>query len=150
VTDDRSPQEQLLDLCLYAPLGLLSEIGRIGPELAKVGRDRFETRVNVARMIGQFAVAKGKMELAKRTATAPATTPASPPIKVERVDPVVAADAPSVESLALHDYDTLAAAQIVTRLASLMPSELDAIEAYERGHRGRRTILSKIAQLRQR
>jgi hypothetical protein len=51
-------------------------------------------------------------------------------------------------SLAIPDYDSLAASQVVARLAGLRPTELSAVQEYERTHRARKTILGKIAQLR--
>ena len=52
------------------------------------------------------------------------------------------------EELALPDYDQLPASHIVSKLAGLTPSELDAIDAYEMANRHRRTVLGKIAQLK--
>lgn len=57
------------------------------------------------------------------------------------VAPVQAAD------LAIPDYDSLAASQVVPRLRALEPDELEAVRAYEAAGRGRKTILSRIAQL---
>ena len=54
---------------------------------------------------------------------------------------------PEVASLAIPGYDTLAASQVVQRLGSLDPAELEAVRRYESGTRGRRTILHRIAQL---
>lgn len=54
---------------------------------------------------------------------------------------------PVVESLAIPGYDTLAASQVVQRLSSLEPDELEAVRRYELGTRGRRTILHRVAQL---
>ena len=67
-----------------------------------------------------------------------------------RTEAEVADDAESGESdeLALPDYDHLPAIDIVGQLESLSDDELDAIEAYERTNRRRRTVLGKIAQLR--
>jgi hypothetical protein len=69
----------------------------------------------------------------------------------EGAPPVEGASAPSVVTnagdLAIPGYDTLAASQVVQRLSSLRPDELDAIRLYELGTRGRRTILHRIAQL---
>lgn len=53
----------------------------------------------------------------------------------------------SAESLAIPDYDGLSASQVVNRLASLSPAELANVRRYEATHRGRKTILSKVAQL---
>ncbi len=55
---------------------------------------------------------------------------------------------PFPETLALADYDHLSSAQVISKLAGLDGTELDAIEAYERSSRHRRTILGKIDQLR--
>ena len=54
---------------------------------------------------------------------------------------------PDVADLAIPGYDSLSASQVVTRLDGLGPDELEAIRAYEAAHRGRKTILNKVAQL---
>jgi hypothetical protein len=51
-------------------------------------------------------------------------------------------------TLALADYDHLPASDVVSMLAGLEPDERDAIEAYELQGRHRRTILGKLAQLK--
>lgn len=51
-------------------------------------------------------------------------------------------------TLAIPSYDQLAASQVVARLAGLDAAELTEIEAYEQAHRARRTVLSRISQLR--
>ena len=53
----------------------------------------------------------------------------------------------SAASLAIPDYDGLSASQVVNRLAGLSPVELENVQLYEAAHRGRKTILSKVAQL---
>jgi hypothetical protein len=55
--------------------------------------------------------------------------------------------APPVGELAITDYDSLSASQVVVRLDGLEPDELEAVRAYESAHRGRKTILNKVAQL---
>jgi hypothetical protein len=50
-------------------------------------------------------------------------------------------------SLAIPDYDGLSASHVVNRLAGLSPAELEAVRSYEAANRGRKTILSKVAQL---
>lgn len=59
------------------------------------------------------------------------------------------AEPPAVEasSLAIPDYDGLSASHVVNRLAGLSSDELEAVRRYEALNRGRKTILSKIAQL---
>jgi hypothetical protein len=56
-------------------------------------------------------------------------------------------DVPSSEALPIPDYDELSASQVVERLEGLDRESLDAIRRYETEHRGRNTILGKIAQL---
>ena len=57
------------------------------------------------------------------------------------------AQAASAAALAIPDYDGLSASQVVNRLAGLSPAELESVQLYEAAHRGRKTILSKVAQL---
>jgi hypothetical protein len=72
------------------------------------------------------------------TPAPPAASPAPPPSS----NP-----APPVESLPIPDYDELSASQVIERLEGLDAASLEAIRAYEAEHRGRNTILGKIAQL---
>lgn len=60
-------------------------------------------------------------------------------------EPVV--DSPLESELAVPDYDSLAASQVVPRLTTLSKDELDAVRRYELAHRRRQTILNKVAQL---
>lgn len=57
------------------------------------------------------------------------------------------ADAPEVTDLPIPDYDNLSASQVVPRLDDLADDELEAVRSYEATHRGRMTILSRIASL---
>jgi len=69
-------------------------------------------------------------------------------------EPEVADDATSnapeidADDLALVDYDQLAASHIISKLAGLTDEEVTEIEHYELVHRGRRTVLGKIDQIR--
>lgn len=137
--------ETWLDVAVYAPLGLLLKIRKELPELVDTGRQTAENRVQVARMIGQMAVAYGRTELNRRIAASrPAPAPAggrSVPLDTTAVE-VDDDVAPPFEG-----YDTLPASQIVARLSRMGMSELAAVAAYESAHRGRRTILAKAEQL---
>lgn len=58
-----------------------------------------------------------------------------------------AAPAPPTEAeLPIESYDSLAASQVVPRLATLDEAELLAVRHYESAHRNRQTILNRIAQ----
>ena len=49
--------------------------------------------------------------------------------------------------LAIPGYDSLAASQVVQRLAGLSTEELAEVRQYEESTRGRRTVLGRISQL---
>jgi len=55
---------------------------------------------------------------------------------------------PSGAALAIPGYDSLSASQVIARLSGLSAVELSDVAAYEAAGRGRRTILSRVAQLR--
>jgi hypothetical protein len=91
---------------------------------------------------------------AASTPTAPAARPASRPTAAavarqaaRRVAGVVSDVVADATSLAIPDYDGLSASNVVDRLASLSPVELESVRIYEAANRGRKTILSKVAQL---
>jgi hypothetical protein len=54
----------------------------------------------------------------------------------------------SSDQLAIPGYDSLSASQVVQRLAGLSKDELEAVGAYESAHRARRTILTRVNQLK--
>jgi hypothetical protein len=83
---------------------------------------------------------------AAAAAPAPVGEPSASAVAVDHTPE--APPAPAVETLAIPDYDELSASQVVERLDGLGKAELDAVDAYESAHRGRRTILGKIEQLR--
>ncbi len=78
--------------------------------------------------------------------TPPSPAPPAPPLSSTAPPPLSTA-APPVESLPIPDYDELSASQVIERLEGLDTASLEAIRAYEAQHRGRNTILGKIAQL---
>ena len=49
--------------------------------------------------------------------------------------------------LAIPDYDSLSASQVLPRLSALDADELEAVRLHEVAHRSRKTILSRVAQL---
>lgn len=163
VSDHKRPVEQAVEYALYAPLGFALEAKRLLPTFVARGRQQ----VQMAKVIGQFAVTQGekeaKVRLTKAQEQAEAilaelglrgSTEAAQPVPADAVapGPVDAAPAPARSSaaaadLAIADYDSLAASQVIPRLEGLEPGELDAVRRYETEHRGRKTILGKIMQL---
>jgi hypothetical protein len=160
VTDRRTPIEQAMDLFFYAPLGLLMNAEEIVPQLAERGRKQ----VKLAKMMGQYTVRKGRaqaeralirlQDLADNQTRAGASAPPSPNGEPTPAVQTPAAVAPpqhngaAAATLAIPDYDSLSASQVVPRLVSLSAGELDAVRAYESANRGRKTILNKIDQLK--
>lgn len=162
VSDQKHPVEQAVDLALYAPLGFALEAKRLLPTFVARGRQQ----IQMAKVVGKFAVTQGEKEakvrlgkaqeqaeaiLAEFGLRAPAEGTPSPST------PAAAAPAPTTPAparssaasadLAIADYDSLAASQVIPRLEGLEASELEAVRHYETTHRGRKTILGKIAQL---
>ena len=172
MAEEKTPLERLVETAFYAPLGIAALIREELPKLVSRGQQE----ANMAKMMGKFAVGMGRQELEKRlnsivdrgqpaAKSAPApTTPAAPPSPPAAATPVVSAPAATAQatpssngqdvtvhdanSLAIPGYDSLSASQVVQRLAGLNPAELAAIGSYEAAGRGRRTILNRVAQLR--
>jgi len=181
VTDPKTPAEQAVEMIIYAPIGFALEARKLLPTFVDRGRQQ----VQMARMIGKFAVGQGQIEAGKRlsraqtqaqrqanailgelgltgddhaadkrdTVISPVSSPSSatpdhvapsptPGTAVQREQ----ASAASSE-LAIAEYDSLAASQVIPRLNGLGADELEALRVYESGHRGRKTILGRIAQL---
>ena len=177
VPEEKNPVDQVLDLVVFAPLGLAMTARTQLPEMVAKGRAQVEGQLTMARFIGQFAVKQGKVEVEKRLKAytdrpppsegAPATAEADPeptvsvtlPVTVIAepppyppggpTEPTEVADgpAPSATGLAIPGYGALSASQVVQRLAGLSPEELEQVRRYESATRGRKTVLTKISQL---
>ena len=150
VHEPKSAADQLVEFLLYAPIGLAFSARDLAPQLIAKGRQQ----IAVARVIGDMVMQQGGKMVGQRlhkggTSTVTDETqtraPEDAPGPRTQPDASLVSDA---AALAIADYDLLAAAQIVGRLSGLSTTELATIEAYETSHRGRRTILAKIAQLR--
>ena len=146
--------DQLLDLFVYAPVGLALEALDNFPRLAERGK----SQVTLGRFVARTAAKKGTSTLeglvGRVTNEAgqvivdlfgidltPSPKAADEPIEAT----VVTIDR---NDLPIAEYDSQAAAQIVRLLPQLTVDELDAIEAHESANRNRVTILRKVAQLR--
>jgi hypothetical protein len=169
VSDEKNPVEQALDVLLYAPIGLAFSARDLLPSLVEKGR----AQLGMAKMIGQFAAQQGQSEAGKlldkaskqamatiegfagRPAPASSNGKASTNgsaaiIDAEVVDtPAPPTSGPEAASLAITDYDSLSASQVLPRLSGLSSDELEAVRAYEDAHRGRKTILNRATQLQQ-
>jgi hypothetical protein len=170
VTDRKRPLEQAIELAVFAPLGFALEARKLLPSFV----DRGRAQVQMTKMIGQFAVKQGQSEAEKRlvkaqkqadsvlaelglrggdapsTAATPSAAPTAPTpasaTSARSATPVTQSGA-GADELAITDYDSLAASQVIPRLESLTADELAAVARYETAHRARKTILGKISQI---
>lgn len=155
-SDDSNATEQLMDLFVYAPVGIALEAVDNLPKFIERGKSqvtlgRFVARAaakrggstiesigeRLVREAGQVVVDLFGIDLSKdateRDEPEPAPAPRSPT---------------SDNDLPIAQYDSQAASQIVKLLAQLTPEELDQVEVHETAGRKRVTILRKVAQLR--
>lgn len=154
MADDRPPLERLLDLAVYAPIGLYTAFKDELPAYSRQGRQVVENRLMLAKFVGQMAVQQARREVDKRLA---ARQPAASTMVVDTVAHEVvdqsapstagSDDVPSADSLAIPGYESVPAVNVVQRLATLLPDEIEQIRRFEVANRGRRTILAKIASL---
>jgi hypothetical protein len=108
--------ELLVDLTVYAPIGLLSLAREHLPELAATGRGRVQQRLTLARLLGEMAVRQGRKEIERRVRTEPsppaarsepAATPA--PSAADVLAPVVDLDAQRLDRAAASTTSALGA-----------------------------------------
>jgi hypothetical protein len=172
--DADAVRQAVLDLFVYAPIGFLFEAREVMPKLAERGRsqvtlarlfghyaiqrgqaeaDRIITRNRPAPTAPSDANEAAPPATSPSTSatTTPTPTPTPTPTTTTTTAPrrrraAATGDAPT-ETLAIPGYDSLSASQVVPRLDALRPDELDAVRRHEAAHRGRRTILNRIAQL---
>ena len=163
----------MLDLAVYAPVGLALTLCDHLPRAVHQRRQAVLNRVQLARFIGELAVRHGKAEIDKElqarraadaaaalsfitdtaatTHTAADAEPAAASLSVVPrpvelpVDPHV--DVPLASELPIGDYESLAAIHVVERLGSLRDDEVELIRRFEAAHRARRTVLAKVAQI---
>ncbi len=168
MTAERSPVDRAVDLLVHAPLGVLVTAREELPRLIAKGRQE----ATGARFIGKMAVDMGQREAGKlvrqaterladlglvpdpRRSTAteePAAGDGDQAAGDPGPAPAPEAAAPAArasdDALAIPGYDSLSAPQVVQRLDGLSADELEAVRAYEATTRGRKTILSRIAQI---
>lgn len=167
--------EQALDVFVYAPIGLVFEGASLLPTLVEKGKSQVTMarmvgqfavnqgraeaakradglREQAADLLARFAEVKLPGQGSERPAPAAPATPAAAGATDAGATAGSAPEPdgepiPSPEELAIPDYDGLSASHVVNRLAGLAPEELERVRRYELAHRGRKTILSKIAQL---
>ncbi len=132
LNDQRPLGERVLDIVLYAPVGVLRRLRDDLPALVASGRREVEDRVRVAHWIGEMALTYGRAELQRRLNSS------------STID-VTDSEAPSPPPF--DGYDELSADRLVQLLSKFPAAELAIIRVYEQRRRGRRTVLAKIDQL---
>lgn len=160
---------------LYAPLGLALEARTLMPRFIERGRNQVAMAKMIGQFAvrkGSEDVAAGLLSGQERLVGLLATFgvggPPTDPVggsasggpdlsssqdsvrpEANRATPhaVEVAEGIDPADLAIDGYDLLSASQVVPRLESLTPDELELIGRYEAGTRARRTILAKVAQL---
>ena len=141
--DQRPLAAKVLDLVVYAPVGLAVRLSSDLPGRVAGGCARVQQRVQVARWVGEMAVTFGRSEVERRLTTAAEHRSLQPIVAAPLA--MVSAHKPSAPPF--EGYEHLAAAQIVQLLGRLPHAELVLIRDYETAHRRRRTILAKLTQL---
>lgn len=155
---NESPSDQLIDLLVYAPVGIALEALDNLPKYVERGRSqvtlgRFFAKTaaqrgsnmaetfgeRVANEAGQVIVDFFGIDLAAEEPAADTGVDAKQP-----PPPVVSGDS----DLPIGEYDSQAATQIIKLLAQLTPQEREQIATYEADNRNRVTVLRKIEQLR--
>jgi hypothetical protein len=166
-SEDENPQlSQLVDMFIYAPIGMLYEYPDVLPQLIKKGK----SQVQIAKVMGEFALRKGQADptafategfasaggaIAKlitelsdmfigAAASEPqgSQRPQNKPAEVES-----APSAAPAQHLPIANYDSLTAREIVGLLGDITPAQRARVRAHETANRARKTVLSKLDQL---
>lgn len=159
--DARDSSDPTRDL----PLGVLSELLRVVPRFMDRTRSQAELAANLGRHLPCVAGLLGAGPTADDDVVPPGLEERVPvdvltvlgderaevaPPAAEGAqaasDPAPPPAAPTEAELPIQHYDSLAASQVVPRLATMSPDELRAVRDYELAHRKRQTILNRVAQ----
>lgn len=175
--EERNPIDQLVDLFVYAPVGLLYEYNEVVPKLVRRGK----SQVQLARFVGKMAMGKNPIDLDKSVNTVadavargitdigaaiglapPGQEPQGPP-PPQPPPPAPIIEAEVVEApdddhrddeaekaaprLPIARYDELTAKEIVSLLDDLDQDQLGRIRSHEEANRARKTVLGKLARL---
>lgn len=159
MADKETPSnEALVDMFVYAPVGIALEALDNFPKYVERGR----SQVTLGRFVAK-TVAKRGSSMAEGVGErllndmgqvivdifgidlTPDDQPAEPAKGEAKAKATVI---PADEDLPIAEYDSQAAAQIVKMLSQLTAEEREQIATYEAAGRGRVTILRKVEQLR--
>jgi hypothetical protein len=145
MSDDERLADQVMDLLVFAPIGLALEARQLLPKLAERGRGQ----IALTRLAGKIASDRGQGEARKLFDQVIAV--AGTVLAGEGGDPPETHDEPvspgDDSALPIDGYDGLSAPQLIPFLPPLSADELDAILSYEQAHRSRTTVINRIRQL---
>lgn len=174
--DERTPIDDLVDILLYAPVGLLYEYDEVLPKLVRRGK----SQVQLARVLGTMVVnrrgsapvnlvveAIASMVAERLTEIGASIGLAPPPaddtdarrrgtsdVEPTRAAPVedatdaVEAEVVDVDApLPIASYDGLTAREIIGLLDELDAGQLARIRSHEEANRARKTVLGKLDRL---
>lgn len=146
MSDNDRLADQVLDIFVYAPIGLALEARELIPKLADHGRGQ----VALTRLASRFAGQRGQGEarrvldqIIEVVGTVIAGEAGDPPITDEEVLDLTT----DVSDLPIDDYDELSAPQLLPFLSPLSGDQLDTVLRYEQLHRSRATVINRIRQL---
>ncbi len=149
VSDEENLGEQLLDLLIYAPIGLLLEAKDLIPKLADRGRGQ----VALTQLAGKVAGNRGRDETAplfRRLVEAAGAALGSMTTDEHELSDELDDHGESSEddlSLPIKNYNAFSAPQLLEKLEALDQQQLDEILDYELTHRDRQTVTNRIKQL---
>lgn len=146
MSDDERLAEQVLDLFVYAPIGLALEARELIPKLADRGRGQ----VALTRLAGKVAGQRGQGEARKVldqivdiVGTVLSGEAGDPPIHDEELLDLTDDD----RVLPIDDYDDMSAPELLPFLSPLSDDDLATVLRYEQAHRSRATVINRIRQL---
>ena len=149
VSDEENLGEQLLDLLIYAPIGLLLEAKDLIPKLADRGRGQ----VALTQLAGKVAGNRGRDETAplfRQLVEAAGAALGSMTTDEHELSDELDDHGESSEddlSLPIKNYNAFSASQLLEKLEALDQQQLDEILDYELTHRDRQTVTNRIKQL---
>lgn len=169
---DRNPLAQLVELFVYAPVGLIYEYPDVLPKLIRRGK----SQVQLAKVLGQMAANQGKQaagssmnapgdhslsavvgsaavtlargitDFGELVGLAPATSSKASSPKAPPAE-TSRGKAPKDLPLPIADYDNLPAKRVIACVGDLTPSQQARVRSYEETHKNRKTVLAKLARL---
>ena len=143
MSDDEQFSEQLLDLFVYAPIGLALEAKELIPKLADRGRGQVALARLAGRVAGQQREQHGRTvldQILQAVGAALGDGRTGSDTGRESVDG-------RTDPLPIPDYDTFTAAQLLPKLEDLSDDDLGTVLAHEEAHRARVTVINRIHQL---